>query len=88
MDFSLSHLWSSMGLFAKAIVIVMAFMSVVPAWCGTDRAGSAIGRHSAACARCHVLRQTAIPDATKIAMPTRLQTSGTSPQMTTPRAVV
>ncbi len=28
MDFSFSHLWSSMGLFAKTIVVVMAFMSV------------------------------------------------------------
>jgi biopolymer transport protein ExbB/TolQ len=29
MDFSLGHLWASMGLFAKAIVVVMAFMSTV-----------------------------------------------------------
>ncbi len=28
MDFSLGHLWASMGLFAKLIVIVMGFMSV------------------------------------------------------------
>lgn len=28
MDFSLSHLWASMGLFAKLIVITMGFMSV------------------------------------------------------------
>ncbi len=28
MDFSLGHLWAAMGLFAKTIVIVMAFMSV------------------------------------------------------------
>jgi biopolymer transport protein TolQ len=28
MDFSFSHLWSSMGLFAKTIVVVMAIMSV------------------------------------------------------------
>ncbi len=28
MDFSLSHLWASMGLFAKCIVITMALMSV------------------------------------------------------------
>lgn len=28
MDFSLGHLWASMGLFAKMIVIVMAFMSM------------------------------------------------------------
>jgi biopolymer transport protein ExbB/TolQ len=28
MDFSLGHLWASMGLFAKCIVVVMAFMSM------------------------------------------------------------
>lgn len=28
MDFSLGHLWASMGLFAKMIVIIMAFMSM------------------------------------------------------------
>jgi biopolymer transport protein TolQ len=28
MDFSLGHLWSQMGLFAKSVVIVMGFMSV------------------------------------------------------------
>ena len=28
MDFSFSHLWSSMGLFAKTIVVIMAIMSV------------------------------------------------------------